>query len=120
MTVIVLTACPTGVKGDLSRWLLEVAPGVFVGRISSRLRERLWERIVSMLRDGRAIMVYPARNEQHFAFKTFQPDWQVVDCDGIELIKRPRGTDDASLMSVHKQGWSNARMHYRARKYGSR
>lgn len=119
MTVIVLTSCPAGVKGDLSRWLLEIAPGVFVGRISARLRERLWARIINMLRDGRAIMVYPARNEQHYSFKTFQPDWQVVDCEGVELVKRPHGTDDASLVGTSGKGWSNARKHQRARKYGS-
>ena len=119
MTVIVLTACPTGVKGDLSRWLLEIAPGVFVGRISARLRDRLWERIVGMMRDGRAIMVYSARNEQHLAFKAFQPDWQVVDCDGVELIKRPHGTDDAAFAAIHKQGWSNARKHHKIRRYSS-
>lgn len=119
MTVIVLTSCPAGVKGDLSRWLLEIAPGVFVGRISARLRERLWARIINMLRDGRAIMVYPARNEQHYSFKTFQPDWQVVDCEGVELVKRPHGTDGASLVGTSGKGWSNARKHHRARKYGS-
>ena len=47
MVVVVLTACPTGLRGDLTRWLFEVAPGVFVGHVSARIRERLWERIVS-------------------------------------------------------------------------
>lgn len=28
MVVIVLTACPVGLRGDLTRWLLEIAPGV--------------------------------------------------------------------------------------------
>ncbi|MBM6868147.1 type I-E CRISPR-associated endoribonuclease Cas2e [Collinsella tanakaei] len=119
MTVMVLTACPSGVKGDLSRWLLEIAPGVFVGRISARLRERLWARVISMLRDGRAIMVYSARNEQHFSFEVFQPDWKVVDCDGIELIKRPRGTDDATLTGVKQKGWSSASKRHKARRYSS-
>lgn len=120
MTVMVLTACPTGVKGDLSRWLLEIAPGVFVGRISARLRERLWARVISMLKEGRAIMVYSSRNEQHFSFEVFQPDWQVVDCEGVRLIRRPSGTDDATLSGGQKSGWSNARKRHRARKYGSR
>ena len=45
MTVIVLTACPAGLRGDLTRWLLEIAPGIFVGHISARVRERLWLRV---------------------------------------------------------------------------
>ena len=58
MVVIVLTACPVGLRGDLTRWLLEIAPGVFVGHIDARIRDRLWERIIDLLRDGRAVMVY--------------------------------------------------------------
>ena len=54
MVVIVLTACPVGLRGDLTRWLLEIAPGVFVGHIDARIRDRLWERIIDLLRDGRA------------------------------------------------------------------
>lgn len=48
MVVLVLTACPSGLRGDISRWMLEIAPGVFVGRLSTRVRERLWERTISL------------------------------------------------------------------------
>lgn len=67
MIVVVLTACPVGLRGDLTRWLLEIAPGVFVGHVTARVRERLWERIVELVKGGRAIMVYSARNEQHLS-----------------------------------------------------
>lgn len=118
MVVLVLTSCSPGLRGDLCRWLLEIAPGVFVGHISARLRDRLWARVLELVRDGRAIMVYTARNEQHLAFEVFQPDWVPVDCEGASLIKRPTGTDDASLFGVPKSGWSNASKHYRANKFG--
>ena len=52
MVVVVLTACPTGLRGDLTRWFFEVAPGVFVGHVSARVRERLWERIVALVKGG--------------------------------------------------------------------
>nr|WP_252831049.1 type I-E CRISPR-associated endoribonuclease Cas2e [Bifidobacterium catenulatum] len=48
MVVIVLTACPVGLRGDLTRWLLEISPGVFVGHLDARVREKLWERIVEL------------------------------------------------------------------------
>ena len=99
MVVLVLTACPPGLRGDVSRWLLEIAPGVFVGRLSARVR---------------------ARNEQHLAFKVHQPDWQPVDCEGVELIRRPAGSDDATLLGVPTKGWSSASKYRRARKYGGR
>ncbi|WP_229281568.1 type I-E CRISPR-associated endoribonuclease Cas2e [Bifidobacterium asteroides] len=63
MVVVVLTACPLGLRGDLTRWLLEIASGVFVGQVTARVRDRLWERITGQIRTGKAIMVYSARNE---------------------------------------------------------
>ena len=38
MVVVVLTACPVGLRGDLTRWLLEIASGVFVGHVTARVR----------------------------------------------------------------------------------
>lgn len=117
MVVVVLTACPTGLRGDLTRWLFEVAPGVFVGHVSARIRERLRERIVALVKGGRAIMVYSARNEQHLAFKVHQLDWEPVDCDGLELIRRPGGTEDATFAGAPPKGWSNASKYHAGRRY---
>ncbi|MBT1182138.1 type I-E CRISPR-associated endoribonuclease Cas2 [Bifidobacterium sp. CP2] len=117
MVVIVLTACPAGLRGDLTRWLLEISAGVFVGHVSAKVRDRLWSRIVDLIRDGRAIMVYSARNEQHFAFRVHRADWTPEDCDGLELIKRPK-TGARSDASARRNGWSNASKWRAARKFG--
>lgn len=119
MTVIVLTSCPVGLRGDLTRWLLEIAPGVFVGHVSARVRERIWVRVKALAKGGRAIMVYSAANEQHMSFEVHQPDWQPVDCDGLELISRPRGSEDATLIGPPKKGWSKASKYHDARKFCS-
>jgi CRISPR-associated protein Cas2 len=42
---------------------------VFVGRISARVRDLLWQRTVDMVKTGRAIMVFSANNEQGLDFK---------------------------------------------------
>ena len=39
MMTLVLTACPAGLRGDLTKWLMEISPGVFVGRPSARVRD---------------------------------------------------------------------------------
>lgn len=52
MTVIVLSACPVGLRGDLTRWFLEIAPGVFVGHVSARVRERVWIRVKAFCEVG--------------------------------------------------------------------
>ena len=63
MMVLVTSAAPPGLRGELTRWLLEVAPGVYVGNLSARVRAQVWEIVQANIRNGRAIMVIPARNE---------------------------------------------------------
>ncbi|WP_246108214.1 type I-E CRISPR-associated endoribonuclease Cas2e [Saccharothrix saharensis] len=60
---MVVAACPTGLRGDLTRWLLEISPGVLVGKVSKRVRDLMWARVIDMVRTGRAIMVHHADNE---------------------------------------------------------
>ena len=89
MVVLVLSACPPGLRGFLTRWLLEISAGVFVGRVSKRVRELMWERTTSMVRTGRAIMVFSARNEQGLSFLVHGHHWEPIDVDGITLMLRP-------------------------------
>lgn len=89
MIVFVLTACPSGLRGHLSRWFLEISPGVFVGHTSARVRDRAWQRVVEMCGRGRALLVYSNQGEQRLAFRVHGHDWMPVDFDGIELIMRP-------------------------------
>ncbi|MEV6321350.1 type I-E CRISPR-associated endoribonuclease Cas2e [Nocardia sp. NPDC051787] len=88
MTIVVLTAVPPGLRGHLTRWLLEISPGVFVGHISPRVRDLMWQRVVEFVAEGRAIMVHSARNEQRLAFQVHGHDWTPVDHDGLMLMRR--------------------------------
>lgn len=116
MVVLVLSACPAGLRGYLTRWLLELSAGVFVGHVSQRVRELLWERSLTMIGRGRAIMVYPARNEQRMEFKVHGHHWKPVDIDGISLMLRPA---EQSMVPKDgepgRHGWSKAA---KRRKYG--
>lgn len=115
MIVIVLTACPEGLRGHLTRWLMEISAGVYVGRVSRRVREELWQRVTSMIGNGRALLVYSARNEQGLEVKTFGHHWVPEDLEGVTLMRRPR--DDASRGGGSTGGWSAAA---RRRRYGRR
>jgi CRISPR-associated protein Cas2 len=91
VTVIVLIATPEGLRGHLTRWMIELAAGVFVGNPSSRVRDRLWALLSDRVGDGQAIMVEPARNEQGWAVRTAGRDrWYPIDLDGLILSARPR------------------------------
>ncbi len=89
MVVISLTDCPPKLRGDLTKWLLEINTGVYCGQLSARVRDELWGRICENIKNGRATMVYSAPGEQRLDFKIHNTDWQPVDYDGIKLIMHP-------------------------------
>lgn len=90
-TVVVLIAARPGLRGHLTRWLVEVAAGVFVGNPNRRVRDRLWPLLEEQIGDGQAVMIEPADNEQGWAFRTAGRDrYYPVDLDGLMLVARPR------------------------------
>lgn len=113
MVVVVLTACPVGLRGHLTRWLLEVSPGVYCGKVSVRVREKLWMQIIDMCKDGRAIMVFSRRGDQGLDFRVHKHDWEPTDFDGVTLMRRPVSPSEQSPM---RKGWSNTSKYRRARK----
>ncbi|GAB1646738.1 type I-E CRISPR-associated endoribonuclease Cas2e [Krasilnikovia sp. MM14-A1259] len=106
MTVIILTACPPGLRGHLTQWLLEIAAGVYVGHVNSRIRQRLWARVIELAVPGRALLVYQRPGEQRLTFETHDHDWQPVDHDGITLMRRP--ASQPVYNPAIPQGWSKA------------
>ncbi|GAA1740614.1 type I-E CRISPR-associated endoribonuclease Cas2e [Luedemannella helvata] len=105
MTVIILTACPVGLRGHLTQWLIELSAGVYVGHISSRVRNRLWARVIDMAGPGRALMVFQTKGEQRLSFKVHDHHWTPVDLDGISLMRRP---SEPVFNAAMPSGWSKA------------
>ena len=58
MIVLCVTNCPPGLRGDLSKWLNEINAGVYVGRLSARVREELWDRVCIHIKNGQATRDY--------------------------------------------------------------
>ena len=88
-----MTNCPPKLRGDLSKWLLEISTGVYVGQLNARVRDALWKRICENIGDGQAAMVFSANNEQHLDFYVHNTSWIPVDYDGIKLMKHPSGAN---------------------------
>lgn len=105
--VIVVAACPVGLRGHLTRWLLEISAGVFVGKVSTRVRDLLWDRTVEMVKTGRAIMVFSSNNEQGLDFKVHRHEWIPVDMKGLTLMLRPNEGTPA-VATGRTDGWSSA------------
>ncbi len=114
MTVIVLTRCPAGLRGFLTRWLMEISPGVFIGGPSARIRDALWNEVQHYADTGRALLVYSTDNEQGFTFETYDHKWHPVDHEGLILIRRPREEPTVSA-APPPSGWSKAA---KRRRYG--
>lgn len=94
MTVIVVSRVTPALRGLLSRWMLEVGRGVFVGTLTRTVREHIWSRVVGLKRLGTCTIVARSQCEQGFTVEQAgDPDRQCVDWDGLQLIQikdRPR------------------------------
>ena len=90
MMVMVLETVPTGLRGELTRWLIEPHPGVFVGHVSGLVRDRLWLKCCQGLRGGGVVQLWSTNNEQRFAMRAYgATKREVVDYEGLQLIRLP-------------------------------
>lgn len=88
MPLIVLDVCvaPQALLGVLSRRLIEVRAGLFVGSVSKRAVETLWT-LVSESSAQSALLMYPARNELGVGFRSCgESRHKIIDSDGLPLV----------------------------------
>ncbi len=87
MLVMILRKTPRSLRGELSKWLLEITPGVFAGRTSALVRDLLWEKVLAHRRTGRCYQLFPAQNEQGFEIRSSHTELRgPVQIDGLDLI----------------------------------
>ncbi len=88
MLVLVIDNGSEKLRGELTRWLMEVKLGVLVGNVSAMVREKLWDKVNQDSERRGAVLLYSMNTEQGFAMKMCgEPKRQIVDFDGIELIE---------------------------------
>lgn len=107
MIVITLTDCPISLRGDLSKWLIEINTGVFVGKLSARVRDQLWKRVKDNVKNGRATMVYSTNNEQRMDFRIHNSQNQIIDFDGLKLVMKP-SVSRTKHLEAKRRGFSKA------------
>lgn len=87
MLVTVVENAPPRLRGRLAIWLLEVRAGVYVGKVSKRVREMIWEQIEKGIGDGNAVMAWSTNTESGFDFMTLGANRRIpVEMDGIKLV----------------------------------
>ena len=91
MVVLILERVPASLRGELTRWLLELKAGVFVGDVSAMVRDKLWDMAWERARSGSGILLHSSDDEQGFKIKMFgSPGRTVVDFEGLSLLRVPR------------------------------
>ncbi len=55
MLVVVTENVPPRLRGRLAIWLLEIRAGVYVGDVSKRIREMIWEQVKALAEIGNKI-----------------------------------------------------------------
>lgn len=90
MTVLLLENVPPGLRGELSRWMVEVSAGVFVGCVSGLVREQLWTMCEGGADGGSLQMIWKAATPQGFDVRTHNPKGRYAEqVDGVWLVRVP-------------------------------
>ena len=97
MLVIVVENVPQRLRGRLGLWLVEVRAGVYVGKVSRRVREMIWVNLEKGIDNGNAVMVWSSNTESGFDFMTLGANRRIpVEMDGIKLVSfLPEGELDS-------------------------
>ena len=100
MTVMLLENAPKSLRGELSRFLLEPKAGVFVGKISALVRDRLWEYCTDRRDPPCMMQLWSDTNEQGFSLRSCGDTSRIVrNYEGLWLVAIP---DDSHAEKVRK------------------
>ncbi|KIX10841.1 type I-E CRISPR-associated endoribonuclease Cas2e [Dethiosulfatarculus sandiegensis] len=87
MLVIVVENAPPRLRGRLAVWLLEIRAGVYVGKLSQRAREMVWDNVATGIEEGNAVMAWTTNTEQGFDFRTLGKNRrEPLELDGLKLV----------------------------------
>lgn len=85
--MVVTEAVPDRLRGRLAVWLLEVRAGVYIGDVSRRVREMIWDQCDQMRENGNVVMAWATNTESGFDFQTLGSNRrEPVEWDGIRLV----------------------------------
>lgn len=85
--ILLVERAPTGLRGELSRYLIEPRAGVFVGNVSAMVRDKLWELVCREKEPTAGMLICGAKTEQKFTIRTHNdPTREIVDWEGLQLV----------------------------------
>jgi len=91
VTILILERVPATLRGELSRWMIEPRTGVFVGKVSAMVRDRLWDKARLGAKSGAGMLLYSSPSEQGFLARSFgDTSRDLVDWEGLTLVYTPK------------------------------
>lgn len=85
--VVVTENVPPRLRGRLAIWLLEVRAGVYIGDVSRRTREMIWEQLSAGYEEGNVVMAWASNTESGYEFQTLGANRRIpIDYDGLRLV----------------------------------
>ena len=92
MVVLITQKVPASLRGELSRWMIEPRTGVFIGKVSAMVRDKLWELATKGARDGGVILLWSSSTEQGFQWRIYgETTREMRDFEGLFLTYIPPG-----------------------------
>jgi CRISPR-associated protein Cas2 len=90
MVVLIVECAAPALRGELSRWMVEPHPGVFVGSVSGMVRDKLWDKVTETMLQGGATLIHSSDTEQGFAVRNHgDTRREIVDSEGLKLVVMP-------------------------------
>lgn len=85
--VVVTENVPPRLRGRMAIWLLEIRAGVYIGDVSKRTREMIWEQLSEGSEDGNVVMAWASSHESGYEFQTLGKNRRLpVEFDGLRLV----------------------------------
>ena len=101
MIVMILENVPTGLRGELSRWLIEPRAGVFVGQVSGMVRDKLWEKCRRNKKTGSVLQIWSTNTEQRFQMRLDgDASRRIIEMEGLQLIQIPHDLAEKANGSI--------------------
>ena len=90
MVILILERVSPSLRGELSRWFLEPKAGVFVGRVSAMVRDKLWEKACGQTKGGGCLMIHSSDNEQGYRIRSWgETSRSIEDFESLFLVRVP-------------------------------
>jgi len=96
MVVMMLEKVSASLRGELTRWLIEIKTGVYIGDVNAMVRDRLWKKCTGRRGGGSVFQAWSTNNEQGFTMRMEGENGRsVVNWEGVQLIQENADCLDA-------------------------